>query len=851
MPLQRDRLTALLTEQALTSVELVIAPPGYGKTTVLRDYAASDSDAVFAALPESADLESFVRAVIAKAVPAALRSVGAVFDGRSGTDLEGHVSQWLTSRLRTFGGTVIVDDFHRAAGDARVARVLTATIAATHGRMRWIVASREAPRFPMGSWIARGWMNLPVSAEDLRFNRDEAVALAASLDIVATADDIEAIVKDTLGWPIGVRLALNLVARKRAPGQTRMQTRDALFALIDDEVWQPLGADLQRLIAAAALMPSPTIRTLAASGFGDARTAMKDVFARVPFVQAIDDEAFSIHDLFREFVAARAQTQNGANDAITNVGAALLVEGNVADGLRLQIAAGRVAEIEETLALHAFDLLETGHRPAVNAALAFLQANDRTDKGVSLAIRGALAVADGSAANAANLFARALERDVPAAMRSEVSRRLARNYFNRGMAAEAVAVLDPLITDTSIALADRLETRAVWAGLAAAAGTVTPAEIKQVIDEVERELSAGRPSAQVRILQVLGHAAYWSGDLAAAERLSQDAALLATDLGMETHAALAYGMLYNVAGLVDRDHKRARSFLHSQAGAAERGSSTSLLVYALRAEYSIVVMNAEVVEAERLEAILTNFSDARSYRDSFGYRYARALFHIARLEFGIAASTLRSIATNTMSPSERAVSEAFCIVLDLVRDNRSTAARAIDRGLLSDAGHDFWGRTEIARAHALRGLAFWSLDRPAQARKSFGFDMTDLPQHDRVLIDAFKSVSELPHPLSNQKDIDAMCVALQQADFTAYSVLLRALVARDLNDVELSAAEIETLRVFDQVGGRAVDVAAALGKSKFTVQNQIQSAIRKLGCSGRAEAIAYARKRGWLDSTSR
>ncbi len=72
----------------------------------------------------------------------------------------------------------------------------------------------------------------------------------------------------------------------------------------------------------------------------------------------------------------------------------------------------------------------------------------------------------------------------------------------------------------------------------------------------------------------------------------------------------------------------------------------------------------------------------------------------------------------------------------------------------------------------------------------------------------------------------------------------------DANDVELSAAELETLREFDRFGGRAADVAKALGKSKFTVQNQIQSAIKKLGCSGRAEALAYARQRGWLDRAS-
>jgi DNA-binding CsgD family transcriptional regulator len=78
-------------------------------------------------------------------------------------------------------------------------------------------------------------------------------------------------------------------------------------------------------------------------------------------------------------------------------------------------------------------------------------------------------------------------------------------------------------------------------------------------------------------------------------------------------------------------------------------------------------------------------------------------------------------------------------------------------------------------------------------------------------------------------------------------MVLKQLVDLDANDAELSAAELETLREFDRAGGRAADVAKALGKSKFTVQNQIQSAIKKLGCSGRAEALAYARQRGWLD----
>src|ERR1700733_10969956 len=99
MSLPRERLTALLAESALTSVELVIAPPGFGKTTLLREYAAADSGAVFIALPEATDLEAFVRAVIEAAVPSALHAIGAVFDGGAQQDIDSRVGDWLVSRL--------------------------------------------------------------------------------------------------------------------------------------------------------------------------------------------------------------------------------------------------------------------------------------------------------------------------------------------------------------------------------------------------------------------------------------------------------------------------------------------------------------------------------------------------------------------------------------------------------------------------------------------------------------------------------------------------------------------------------------------------------------------------------
>jgi DNA-binding CsgD family transcriptional regulator len=850
MSLPRERLTALLAESALTSVELVIAPPGYGKTTLLREYAGSDSGAVFIALPEATDLESFVRAVIAAAVPSALHAIGALFEGVEENKLEERAGEWLVSRLRTFSGTLIVDDFHRAAGDERVARLVIAAIAATHGRMRWIVASRETPRFPMGSWIARGWTGMPITREDLSFTVPETEALATSLGVDVSNELFATIFEDTLGWPIGVRLALSLVVRKRerGVGQTRIQTREALFALIDDEVWQTLGVDLQKLIAAAVLMPAPAIETLIAAGFNDARSAMANVFARIPFIAAIDDETFSIHDIFREFVTSRLSSDGADADATIRIGSALIAGGNPADGLRLLISAGRVEDVENALATHAFDLLETGQRAIVNAAIAFLDERGLNDTGVALAIRGALAGADGSGSNSANLFTRAIERNIPSTMRSEVSRRLAINFANRGMMAEALDVLKPLEDDASISLEDRLEVQTTAVLFTAAGRSRDRTTVDEMIVALENQISQVRPNAQARLVQRLGNAAFYNADLETAERLSLDAALLATELGMDRIAAFAYSTLHALAVMVDSDAGRARSFSHSQAVAAERAADTGLHVYALRAQYIIAAMNVETAEAQAIESTLSSLVDTRTYRDTFFFRFARALQSVAVGDVAKAEATMRSMPVASLSGPERARKDAFLIVLSLLRGKRSTAAAALERGLVSEAASGF-GQMDMAYAYAYRGIAYWALDRPAQARKAFDFDVADLPPSHRHVVDVFRSLTDLPHPVPNRNAIEELCASLSDTGFRVYAELLRRLVQLDANDAELSATELEILREFDRAGGRAADVAKALGKSKFTVQNQIQSVIKKLGCSGRAEALAYARQRGWLART--
>src|SRR5262249_22788789 len=62
----------------------------------------------------------------------------------------------------------------------------------------------------------------------------------------------------------------------------------------------------------------------------------------------------------------------------------------------------------------------------------------------------------------------------------------------------------------------------------------------------------------------------------------------------------------------------------------------------------------------------------------------------------------------------------------------------------------------------------------------------------------------------------------------------------------LSPAEISVLRMLN-AGLGTKEIAGRTGRSVFTVRAHVANAIGRLGCHGRAEAIATARRLGILD----
>lgn len=205
----RPALVARLTA-AETSIALIAAPAGYGKTTLAREWDGWDARP-FAWVRVDLEHDSSAGSFVA-AIEQALDDIAPVEPPRRGATTRSHRGSSTAALARVVRSlnfrppfVLVLDDLHdlRANASLEVVRTLARHIAAGS---TLALCSRAEPALPVGRLRANRAIT-EVRAADLVMTSTEAALLLRLCGLDLSPSDAELLTQETEGWPAGIYLA--------------------------------------------------------------------------------------------------------------------------------------------------------------------------------------------------------------------------------------------------------------------------------------------------------------------------------------------------------------------------------------------------------------------------------------------------------------------------------------------------------------------------------------------------------------------------------------------------------------------------------------------------------------------
>ena len=258
----RDRLLDRLDENGIQRLCLVVAPAGWGKTTLLAEWARRTGDQespAWVTLDETDDephrFWTYVLTALAKAAPDLTSDALAALRVPSVDPLDVALPALLNDLSQSNARhTLILDDYHLLT-DARIHEAVEYLLSYLPPSLRLVIAARFDPPLPLARMRARGELT-EIRAADLRFSGTEAAGLLSAVSHVEVGSDaVDALQNRTEGWAVGLKLAA-LSIRGSADPAARMAVRDDrhIIDFLSSEVLDRLTADRREFLVRTAVL---------------------------------------------------------------------------------------------------------------------------------------------------------------------------------------------------------------------------------------------------------------------------------------------------------------------------------------------------------------------------------------------------------------------------------------------------------------------------------------------------------------------------------------------------------------------------------------------------------------------
>ena len=188
----------------------VVAPPGYGKTTLLSQWAERNGQAfAWVSVEEPDNDPKVLLTYVAEALDAVEPIDGRVFDALASpvSSVPGSVVPRLGAAFSSMTSPValVLDDVHALHnGECRAALSVLADHVPVGSRL--VLAGRAEPPLRVARLRAEGRI-LEIGPNDLSLTSDEASSLLRNAEVALGEDEVAGLHRRTEGWPAGLYLA--------------------------------------------------------------------------------------------------------------------------------------------------------------------------------------------------------------------------------------------------------------------------------------------------------------------------------------------------------------------------------------------------------------------------------------------------------------------------------------------------------------------------------------------------------------------------------------------------------------------------------------------------------------------
>ena len=210
----RPRLSERLERGAASTLLVVSAPAGFGKTTVLADWLAASTEersVAWVSLDPADTQPTTFWAYVVAALQTVAPGVGVNALALLQAPQAAPTTMVLTTLLNDLAGidrdvVLVLDDYH-VIDAPEVHEGVAFLLDHMPRRLHLVLAGRADPALPLSRLRARGEL-VEIRAHDLRFTPEEAVAyLNGAMGLRLTAPDVAALEGRTEGWIAALQLA--------------------------------------------------------------------------------------------------------------------------------------------------------------------------------------------------------------------------------------------------------------------------------------------------------------------------------------------------------------------------------------------------------------------------------------------------------------------------------------------------------------------------------------------------------------------------------------------------------------------------------------------------------------------